>query len=145
MVYLLQKFKYYLLGGPFKFFTGHFALKYLVNKPVLEGRIFIWLLLFQEFTFKVIMKPGCLNVGPDHLSRLKSSDAGGLIDDQPLDADLFWVKAIPDYLEDIVLFLTIGKCLEDYKETQRRNMVVRVADYQLIAGQLYKMVLGQIL
>jgi len=39
MVYSLQKFCHYLLGGTFKFFTDHLALKYLVNKPVLEGRI----------------------------------------------------------------------------------------------------------
>jgi len=46
MVYSLQKFRHYLLGGKFTFFTDHSALKYLVNKPVLEGRICCWLLLF---------------------------------------------------------------------------------------------------
>jgi hypothetical protein len=39
MVYALQKFHHYLLGGHFKMFTNHFALKYLVNKLVLGGRI----------------------------------------------------------------------------------------------------------
>jgi hypothetical protein len=34
MVYALQKFRHYLLGGHFKMFTNHSALKYLVNKPV---------------------------------------------------------------------------------------------------------------
>ena len=38
MVYALQKFRHYLLGGDFKMYTDHFALKYLVNKPVLGGR-----------------------------------------------------------------------------------------------------------
>jgi hypothetical protein len=37
MVYALQKFRHYLLGGHFKNFTNHFALKYLVKKPVLWG------------------------------------------------------------------------------------------------------------
>ena len=36
MVYALQKFRHYLLGAPFKMFTDHSSLKYLVNKPVLE-------------------------------------------------------------------------------------------------------------
>ena len=98
MVYSLQKFRHYLLGGTLKFFTDHLALKYLVNKPVLEGRICRWLLLFQEFTFEVIVKPGRLNVGPDHLSRLENRENGGSLDDQLLDADLFRVEAIPDYL-----------------------------------------------
>jgi hypothetical protein len=46
MVYDLQKFRHYLLGGHFEFFTDHSALKYRVNKPVLEGIIYICLLLF---------------------------------------------------------------------------------------------------
>ena len=37
MVYALQKFRHYLLGGHFKMFTDHSNLKYLVNKPVLGG------------------------------------------------------------------------------------------------------------
>ena len=39
MVYALQKFRHYLLGGHFKMFTDHSNLKYLVNKPVLGGKI----------------------------------------------------------------------------------------------------------
>jgi hypothetical protein len=39
MVYALQKFRHYLLGGHFKMFTDHSALKYLVKKLVLRGRI----------------------------------------------------------------------------------------------------------
>jgi hypothetical protein len=47
MVYALQKFHHYLLGGHFKMFTNHSVLKYLVNKIVLGGRICRWILLFQ--------------------------------------------------------------------------------------------------
>ena len=68
MVYALQKFRHYLLGGHFKMFIDHFALKYLVNKLVLGGKICRWLLFFQEFDFKIIMKLGQLNAGFDHLS-----------------------------------------------------------------------------
>ena len=39
MVYALQKFKHYLLGGHFKLFTNHFVLKYVVNNPVLGENI----------------------------------------------------------------------------------------------------------
>eukprot|EP00253_Pinus_taeda_P006350 PITA_06350 len=48
MVYALRNFRHYLLGGHFKMYTDHSALKYLVNNPVLGGRICRWLLLFQE-------------------------------------------------------------------------------------------------
>ena len=80
MVYSLQKFRHYLFGGTLKFFTNHSALKYLVKKPVLEGRIYRWLLL-QEFTFELIVKPRRLNIGLDHLSRLEHAENGGSLDD----------------------------------------------------------------
>lgn len=38
MVYVLKKFFHYLLDAHFKMYTSHYALKYLVNKPVLGGR-----------------------------------------------------------------------------------------------------------
>ena len=41
MVYALQKFCHYLLGGQFKMYTNHSALKYLVNKLVLGGGAFV--------------------------------------------------------------------------------------------------------
>ena len=56
MVYALQKFRHYLLGGHFKMYTNHSALKYLVNKPMLGGNICLWLLLFQEFDFEITAK-----------------------------------------------------------------------------------------
>jgi len=58
MIYALHKFRHYLLGSHFKFFTNDSALKYLVNKPVLEGRICRWFLLFHELSFEVIINPG---------------------------------------------------------------------------------------
>ena len=81
MVYALQKFRHYLLGAHFKMFTDHSALMYLVNKPVLGGKICRWLLLFQEYNFEIIVNPGQLNVGPDHLSRLELGDEPTILED----------------------------------------------------------------
>ena len=93
----------------------------------------------------MIIKPGRCNVGPDHLSRLESRESDGAVDDQLPDADLFWVKAIPEYLEDIAVFLSASACLKTYSATQKCHMVVRAADYQLIVGKLYKLGLDSIL
>jgi hypothetical protein len=67
-------------------FTDHSTLKYLVNNPVLGGRICRWLLLFQEFDFKVIVKPGMLNVGHDHLSRVTDGEETTNLEDNFPDA-----------------------------------------------------------
>jgi hypothetical protein len=145
IIYALQKFRHYLLGSHFKFFTDHYTLKYLINKHVLEGRICRWFLLFHEFSFEVIIKPRRCNVGPNHLSILESGESGRVVDDQIPDEDLFWVEAIPEYLEDITIFLSIGACPETYSTTHKCYMVVREAKYHLIARKLYKLGLDSIL
>lgn len=71
MVYVLQKFRHYLLGTQFKMYIYHSMLKYLVKKLVFGGTIYRWLLLFQEYDFEVIVKPIHLNARPDNLSRIK--------------------------------------------------------------------------
>jgi len=145
MIYALHKFRHYLLGSHFKFFTAHSAIKYLVNKPMLEGRICRWLLLFQEFSFEFIIKTERYNVRTNNLSRLESGESGGAVDDQLLDADLFRIEAIPKYLEDITIFLSTGACPKTYSANQKCHMVVRAAYYQLIVGKLYKLGLDNIL
>jgi hypothetical protein len=96
MVYALQKFHHCLLGGHFKMFTDHSTLKYLVKKPVLGERIFIWLLLFQEYDFEIIVKLGRMNKGPDHLSRLQHGEEPTSLEDTLLDAQLLAIRNIDD-------------------------------------------------
>jgi hypothetical protein len=67
-------------------------------------------------------------MGLDHLSRMETRESGGPVDDQLLDAYLFHIEAIPEYLSDIALFLTTRKYLKDYFATQKRHMVVRAVD-----------------
>jgi hypothetical protein len=96
MVYALQKFKHYLLGQHFKFFINHSALKYLVNKPMLEGRICRWLLLFQEFVFEVVVKPGRLNAWSNHLSRITNGEEPNNLEENFLDEKLFSMHIVDE-------------------------------------------------
>jgi hypothetical protein len=139
MVYTLQKFRHYLLGKHFKMFKYHSTLKCLVNKPVLGGRICRWLLLFQEFDFKVIVKLGKLNARPDHLSRVTNGEEPMNLEDNFLDAQLFSVHIVDDYFIEIILYLSTCTMTQDYTIAQKKNLVVHSVDYQLIAGHLYKM------
>jgi hypothetical protein len=120
-------------------YTDHSALKYLVNKPVLGGRICRWLLLFQEYDFEVIVKPGKLNAGPDHLSCILSGEDAGNLDDNFPDVQLFAVRMVDDYFLDIIQFLNTGMAPSEMIVAQKKQLVVKETDYQLIAGNLYKM------
>ena len=77
-------------------FTDHSALKYLVSKPVLGGRICRWLLLFQEYDIEIIVNLGRLNAGLDHLSRLESGEEPTSLEDNLPDAQLFSIHIIDD-------------------------------------------------
>nr|GEU75704.1 reverse transcriptase domain-containing protein [Tanacetum cinerariifolium] len=53
-------------------YTNHSALKYLFAKKDSKARLLRWVLLLQEFKFKVIDTKGAENLAADHLSRLKN-------------------------------------------------------------------------
>ena len=52
MVYVLHKFRNYLLGGHFKIFIDHSSLKYLVNKPMLGGRYVVGYCSLRSLTLR---------------------------------------------------------------------------------------------
>jgi hypothetical protein len=95
-------------------FTNHSSLKYLVNKPVLGERICRWLLLFQEFDFEVIVKPGKLNVGPDHLSRITNGEEPMNLEGKFPDAQLFLVQVADEYFRDIIQYLSTGIAPQEF-------------------------------
>jgi hypothetical protein len=139
MVYALQKFRHYLLGGHFKMFTDHSVLKYLVKKPILGGRICIWLTLFQEYDFEIVVKPRRMNKGPDHLSRLEHGEEPTSLEDALSDAQLLAIQNIDDHFAKIVQFLSTGMELSEYTIPQKKQLVVCAVEFSLIARQLYKM------
>jgi hypothetical protein len=102
MVYALHKFHHYLLGGHFKMFIDHSMLKYLVKMLVLGGRICRWILMFQEYDFEIVVKPGRMNKGPDHLSRLQHGEEPTSVEDTLSDAQLLVIRNIDDHFAEIV-------------------------------------------
>jgi hypothetical protein len=70
MVFVLHKFRHYLLGNKFVFYVNHMALVYLVNKLQVLGIITRWLLLFLKYDFTVVYKLSIIHVIVDALSRL---------------------------------------------------------------------------
>nr|GFA32261.1 reverse transcriptase domain-containing protein [Tanacetum cinerariifolium] len=72
VVYAFEKFLSYLIMNKSIVYTDHSALKYLFAKKDSKARLLRWVLLLQEFTFKVIDTKGAENLAADHLSRLEN-------------------------------------------------------------------------
>jgi hypothetical protein len=145
MVYNLQRYIHQMLGKHFKMFTDHSSLRYLFNKPVLGGRICIWLLFFKEFDFEVMVNPRRLNGRLDHLSRITNGEKPSNLEDKFPNAQLFSVKIVDEYFVDIIEFSSIIFAPREFTTAQKKNLVVRDVDYQLIVGHLYKIGVDNIL
>ncbi|GJS11178.1 reverse transcriptase domain-containing protein [Tanacetum coccineum] len=72
VVYAFEKFQSYLIWNKSIVYTDHSALKYLFAKKDSKARLLQWVLLLQEFKFKVIDTKGAENLAADHLSRLEN-------------------------------------------------------------------------
>nr|GEY60381.1 reverse transcriptase domain-containing protein [Tanacetum cinerariifolium] len=72
VVYAFEKFRPYVIMNKSIVYTNHFALKYLFAKKDSKARLLHWVLLLQEFTFKVIDTKGAENLAANHLSRLEN-------------------------------------------------------------------------
>nr|GFA20692.1 reverse transcriptase domain-containing protein [Tanacetum cinerariifolium] len=72
VVYAFEKFRSYLILNKSIMYTDHSTLKYLFAKKDSKARLLRWVLLLQEFTFKVIDTKGAENLAADHFSRLEN-------------------------------------------------------------------------
>jgi hypothetical protein len=138
MVYLVQKYRHYLLGYKFTFHVDHDALKYMINKPQLSRRIARWVLLFQEFNFTIKVKPGKTHANADFLSRISKEINPESIDDNFLDAQLFNIDVIPTEYANIIHYLTTNTFPLEYTDKQKQRLIFKAQPYTMIGGVLYR-------
>ncbi|GKE21973.1 reverse transcriptase domain-containing protein [Tanacetum coccineum] len=66
VVYAFEKFRSYIILNKSVVYTDHSALIYLFAKKDSKARLLRWVLLLQEFDFKVIDTKGAENLANDH-------------------------------------------------------------------------------
>mgnify|MGYP007132928434 CR=1 FL=1 len=85
MIYNVNKFQHNLLGRKFIFHVDHAALLYLVSKQSLTGKLARWMLLLQEFEFKIQYRPGTPHAVADYPSHIENGEEATGCDDYFLD------------------------------------------------------------
>jgi hypothetical protein len=70
VIFVLDKFRSYLLGLKVIIYSDHAALTYLFYKKDVKSRLIRWILLLQEFDIEIWDNKGSKNVVADHLSRI---------------------------------------------------------------------------
>jgi hypothetical protein len=67
------------------------------------------------------------------------------LEDNFPDAQLISVQIVDEHFVYIIQYLSTGTVLQEYNTAQKKNLVFRTVDYQLIARHLYKMGIDNIL
>ena len=138
MVFSVQKFCHYLLGNFFVFYVDHQALLHLINKVIIQGRLFRWMLLLQEFDFKIIHRPGKKHFGADFLSRAAPVQETEPINDELPDAQLFRIEMDSDGSE-IIEYLKTGELPAGWPLKKKKALVIKARNYTWAANALYKL------
>nr|GFA61575.1 DNA-directed DNA polymerase [Tanacetum cinerariifolium] len=131
VVYAFEKFRSYLIMNKSIVYTDHSALKYLFAKKDAKARLLRWILLLQEFDFKVIDTRGAENYTADHLSRLEN---------------LYENVFDPKEINEAFLLETLNKIVHNDPSTpwyadlanyHARNFIIKVGctPYRLVYGK----------
>ena len=84
VVFVLDKFRPYILGSKVIVYIDHATLKFLLKKADSKPRLIRWMLLLQEFKIEILDRSGAHNLVADHLSRIeKGEDNIPIKDDFP--------------------------------------------------------------
>lgn len=110
VIYVLNKFKHYIIGYEIFFHTNHSAIKYLVNKTTISGKLARWLLLVQIFNITIVDKLGKANVLANFLSKLHLPNNPTTIDDSFPNEHLFPLVTQNPLYVDLLITLPQEKC-----------------------------------
>jgi hypothetical protein len=128
-VHAVNKFCHYITGYEVFIHTDHSAIRYLMNKPITNGRITRWLLLMQEFNIIVLDRPGRENQVADFLSRLNNSGEIVHVSDNFPDEHLFAISVITPWYADIANYLSSGMLPSSFTSKEKKRIIKQSARY----------------
>jgi hypothetical protein len=108
-VYAINKFRHYVTGYPIFVHIYHVAIKYLMNKLDINGRLIKWILLLQQFDLTIPDKPCKQNVVADFLSSLTNNAEDEVVDDNFPDEHLFSISIETPWFANISNYVAMGK------------------------------------
>nr|GEW28324.1 hypothetical protein [Tanacetum cinerariifolium] len=121
VVYAFDKFQSYLNMNKSIVYMDHSALKYLFTKKDSKARLLRWVLLLQEFKFKVIDTKGAENLSADHLSRLENPHQNML---EPKEIN----ETFPLETLNMVFFMGIN-FMRPFPSSRRNKYILVAIDY----------------
>eukprot|EP00253_Pinus_taeda_P002632 PITA_02632 len=123
VVHAINKFRHYITGYKNFVHTDHSTIRYLMKKPVTNGRVTRWLLLLQEFNITVLDRPGKQNTVADFFSRIQNTNEDSPVEDKFPDKYLFAVTTKTPWYADIANYLVTGKLPPHLFPSEKRRII----------------------
>ena len=89
VVHAINKFHHYITSYKVFLHTYHSTIRFLMNKPITNGRVTRWILLLQEFNITILERPRKENFVAYFISCIKNEDDDIPVDDSFPDEHLF--------------------------------------------------------
>ena len=126
----MNKFRHYVTGYPIFVHTGHSAIRYLMNKPIVTSRLERWLLLLQEFNITIIDKIAKSNIVVDYLSRLTiANEDPSLIEDTLPDEYSFHIVTHTPWYSYMENYLVTNRMPPHFSHKERRKLAKKSFQY----------------
>ena len=138
VVYSINKLCHYIIGYKFFVHADHSSIRFLMNKPITNGRVTQWLLLLQEFNITVIDRPGKENLVADFISHIQHSSDTKPIDDTFPDKHLFIVFVQTPWFADIANYLATRKVPCHLDPYEKRCIIVQSSNYSWVDNDLFR-------
>eukprot|EP00253_Pinus_taeda_P029126 PITA_29126 len=118
--------------------TYHSAIRYLMNKPITNGKVIRWLLLLQELNIIVLDRPRKQNTVTDFLSRIPNIKEDSPIKDKFPNEYIFAVTTQTPWFVDVANYLVTGELPSHLLPREKRKIIQESARYSWIANEFHK-------
>jgi hypothetical protein len=137
-VHAINKFHQYITGYEVFVHTDHSAIRFLMNKPLTNGRVTRWLLLLQEFNIIVLDRPRKDHVVADFISRIKNEDDDIPVDDSFPDEHLFSLSVNNPCFAYMENYMATRKLPSHLSPHEKRKIITQSANYSWVGHDLFR-------
>jgi hypothetical protein len=138
VVHAINKFRHYITGYEVFVHTDHSSIRFLMNKPITNGRVTRWILLLQEFNITVLDRPGKDNVVADFLSRIKNEDDDIPVHDSFPDENPFSLSINTPWFTDMENYMATRKLLSHLSSHEKWEIITQSANYSSVGHDLFR-------
>lgn len=137
IIHAVNTFRHYITRYEVLVHTDHSTIRYLMNKPITNGRITKWLLLLQEFNITILDRPGKENQVADYFSRLQNLGEVVQVEGSFPDEHLLAISVLTPWYADLANYLSTRKVSPSFSSKEKKRLIKQSARYSWINGDLF--------